>query len=184
LITLNHSLPDESGLRSRANKRTSSFSTAASELGTGTRRQPVCFSTFLDISQHFQANCRNFRDRGGCAPGVPAAPGDPAVAANNRLEFLFLNLGHFYDHLLILIYATVAALVLPAAFDMSYAELIFVLSFSVAAAAIPLVAFLHGTTGFDGMFTAMAVIAAVILLCVLALPRAGVTAAPAPSPAS
>ena len=60
----------------------------------------------------------------------------------------------------------------------------FVLSFSVAAAAIPLVALLHETTGFDGMFTAMAVIAAVILLCVLALPRAGVTAAPAPSPAS
>ncbi|GMQ75094.1 MAG: MFS transporter [Gammaproteobacteria bacterium] len=60
----------------------------------------------------------------------------------------------------------------------------FVLSFSVAAAAIPMVALLHETTGFDGMFTAMAVIAAVILLCVLALPRAGVTAAPAPSPAS
>ena len=79
------------------------------------------------------------------------------MAANNRLEFLFLNLGHFYDHLLILIYATVAALVLPAAFDMRYAELIFVLSFSVAAA---------------------------ILLCVLALPRAGVMTAPAPSPAS
>ncbi len=46
------------------------------------------------------------------------------MAGNNRLEFLFLNLGHFYDHLLILVYATVAALVLPAAFDMSYAELI------------------------------------------------------------
>ncbi len=161
------------------------------------------------------------------------------MAANNRLEFFFLNLGHFYDHLLILIYATVAALVLPAAFDMSYAQLIiyatpgfvafgafalpvlasatafmllifgqipindallsrittpqyrsrvyavkFVVSFSVAAAAIPLVALLHETTGFDGMFTAMAVIAAVILLCVLALPRVGVTAAPAPSPAS
>ncbi len=46
------------------------------------------------------------------------------MAASNRLEFFFLNLGHFYDHLFILIYAAVAALVLPAAFDMSYAELI------------------------------------------------------------
>ena len=46
------------------------------------------------------------------------------MSASNRLEFFFLNLGHFYDHLFILIYAAVAALVLPAAFDMSYAELI------------------------------------------------------------
>jgi MFS family permease len=59
----------------------------------------------------------------------------------------------------------------------------FVLSFSVAAAAIPLVALLHTTTGFDGMFIAMAVIAAVILLCVLALPRTSVMMAPAPTPA-
>ena len=42
----------------------------------------------------------------------------------NRLEFFFLNLGHLYDHLFILIYAAVAALALPAAFDLSYAELI------------------------------------------------------------
>ena len=46
------------------------------------------------------------------------------MAEKNRLEFLFLNLGHLYDHLFILIYATVAALVLPTAFDMSYGELI------------------------------------------------------------
>jgi len=46
------------------------------------------------------------------------------MAGGNRLEFLFLNLGHFYDHLFILIYATVAALVLPAAFEMGYADLI------------------------------------------------------------
>jgi len=46
------------------------------------------------------------------------------MAASNRLEFLFLNLGHFYDHLFILIYATVAALVLPVVFEMSYSELI------------------------------------------------------------
>ncbi len=59
----------------------------------------------------------------------------------------------------------------------------FVLSFTVAAAAIPLVALLHETTGFDGMFVAMAAIAAVIFLCVLALPRVSVMKAPATSPA-
>jgi len=42
----------------------------------------------------------------------------------NRLEFLFLNLGHLYDHLFILIYATVAALALPQVFALDYAELI------------------------------------------------------------
>ena len=46
------------------------------------------------------------------------------MSGKNRLEFLFLNLGHLYDHLFILIYAAVAAFALPAAFDMSYAELI------------------------------------------------------------
>jgi MFS family permease len=59
----------------------------------------------------------------------------------------------------------------------------FVLSFSVAAAAIPLVALLHQTTGFDGLLTAMAAVAGVIFICVLALPRAGVMTAPAPTPA-
>ena len=60
----------------------------------------------------------------------------------------------------------------------------FVLSFSVAAAAIPLVALLHRTTGFDGMFMAMTGVAAVIFLCVLALPRISIMSAPLPSPAS
>jgi MFS family permease len=60
----------------------------------------------------------------------------------------------------------------------------FVLSFSVAAAAIPLVALLHQTTGFDGMFIAMTGVAAVIFLCVLALPRISVMTATAPSAAT
>lgn len=42
----------------------------------------------------------------------------------DRIHFAFLNLGHFYDHLFILIFATVAALVLAAEWNMSYAELI------------------------------------------------------------
>ncbi len=41
-----------------------------------------------------------------------------------RLAFLFLNLGHFFDHLFILIYATVAALALQSEFALSYAQLI------------------------------------------------------------
>jgi len=60
----------------------------------------------------------------------------------------------------------------------------FVLSFSVAAAAIPLVALLHKTTGFDGMLAVLAVIAGIIFLCVLALPRAGVMRVAVPSAAS
>ena len=54
----------------------------------------------------------------------------------------------------------------------------FVLSFSVAAAAIPLVALLHESAGFDGMFMAMTVVAGVIFLCVLGLPRIRVMSAP------
>lgn len=41
-----------------------------------------------------------------------------------KLNFFFLNLGHFFDHLFILIYATVAALALQSEFSLSYAELI------------------------------------------------------------
>jgi MFS family permease len=49
----------------------------------------------------------------------------------------------------------------------------FVLSFAVSAAAIPTVALIHGSAGFDGMFTAMAVVALVIALAVFTLPRGG-----------
>ncbi len=41
-----------------------------------------------------------------------------------KTEFLFLNLGHFFDHLFVLIFATVAALSLGREWGMSYAELI------------------------------------------------------------
>jgi MFS family permease len=41
----------------------------------------------------------------------------------NRLRFLFLNVGHFLDHLFLLVFAT-AALHLTLEWDMSYAELI------------------------------------------------------------
>ena len=41
-----------------------------------------------------------------------------------RLNFLFLNLGHFLDHFFMLIFATVAALRLTGEWGMSYSELI------------------------------------------------------------
>jgi MFS family permease len=42
----------------------------------------------------------------------------------DRIHFLFLNVGHFYDHLFVLIFATVAALTLARDWGMTYAELI------------------------------------------------------------
>jgi len=42
----------------------------------------------------------------------------------DRKHFLFLNVGHFLDHLFTLIFASVAALVLTREWEMSYAELI------------------------------------------------------------
>jgi MFS family permease len=45
-----------------------------------------------------------------------------AVAA--RIHFAFLNIGHFVDHLLPLVFASVAALTLTREWEMSYAELI------------------------------------------------------------
>ncbi len=42
----------------------------------------------------------------------------------SRLHFLFLNVGHFLDHLFMLVFATVAALALTREWGLSYAELI------------------------------------------------------------
>lgn len=41
-----------------------------------------------------------------------------------RISFIFLNIGHFFDHLFLLIFATVAALILTTDWGLSYAELI------------------------------------------------------------
>jgi MFS family permease len=46
------------------------------------------------------------------------------VTVVDRIHFVFLNIGHFYDHLFMLIFATVAALTLSREWGMSYAELI------------------------------------------------------------
>ncbi len=42
----------------------------------------------------------------------------------NRIEFLFLNVGHFLDHLFLLVFATAAALTLTREWAMTYAQLI------------------------------------------------------------
>lgn len=42
----------------------------------------------------------------------------------DRLHFLFVNVGHFLDHLFMLIFATVAALALISEWGMSYAQLV------------------------------------------------------------
>ena len=42
----------------------------------------------------------------------------------DRIHFVFLNVGHFYDHLFMLVFATVAALSLSHEWGMSYAEVI------------------------------------------------------------
>jgi len=42
----------------------------------------------------------------------------------DRIHFVFLNIGHLYDHLFMLIFATLAALTLSHEWGMSYAELI------------------------------------------------------------
>jgi MFS family permease len=42
----------------------------------------------------------------------------------DRIHFLFLNVGHFYGHFFMLVFATVAALTLSHEWGMSYAELI------------------------------------------------------------
>ncbi|MBK19358.1 MAG: MFS transporter [Rhodospirillaceae bacterium] len=41
-----------------------------------------------------------------------------------QIEFAFLNIGHFFDHLFMLVFATAAALILTREWGMSYAELI------------------------------------------------------------
>ena len=46
------------------------------------------------------------------------------TVSRDRLDFLFLNIGHFLDHLFMLIFATVAALRLADEWGMSYAALI------------------------------------------------------------
>ncbi len=56
--------------------------------------------------------------------GLLQRKGDRLMAGRDRLHFFFLNMGHFLDHLMMLVYATVAALALSREWGMSYAELV------------------------------------------------------------
>jgi MFS family permease len=51
-------------------------------------------------------------------------PGDDDAMNRDRTHFLFLNVGHFLDHLFTLIFATVAALALSREWGLSYGELL------------------------------------------------------------
>ena len=62
--------------------------------------------------------CRIFYHNGGSVN----YPGDSMQ--RSQIKFLYLNLGHFLDHLFMLVFATVAALRLNSEWGMSYAELI------------------------------------------------------------
>ncbi|MGE0701771.1 MAG: MFS transporter, partial [Hyphomicrobiaceae bacterium] len=59
----------------------------------------------------------------------------------------------------------------------------YVVSFSVLAAALPLIAWIHGNWGFDVLFRVLAVAAGLILIAVSMLPRSipegGAAATPA-----
>jgi hypothetical protein len=55
----------------------------------------------------------------------------------------------------------------------------YVVSFTVLAAALPLIAWVHGTYGFDMLFRVLAVAAALILFAVSQLPRRIPEASPA-----
>jgi MFS family permease len=46
------------------------------------------------------------------------------VPMDDRRHFLFLNIGHFLDHLFLLIFATAAALTLASEWALSYGDLI------------------------------------------------------------
>ena len=52
------------------------------------------------------------------------AAGGGTEMTRDRTHFLFLNIGHFLDHLFMLIFATAAALVLAKEWHLSYGELI------------------------------------------------------------
>ena len=59
----------------------------------------------------------------------------------------------------------------------------YIVTFSVSASTLPLIAWIHGSWGFERLFVVMAVAAAAILAAVLVLPRRGAFIGRAPAPA-
>ena len=60
----------------------------------------------------------------------------------------------------------------------------YIVTFSVSASTLPLIAWIHGSWGFERLFVVMAVAAGAILAAVLVLPRRGAFIARAPAPAT
>ena len=60
----------------------------------------------------------------------------------------------------------------------------YIVTFSVSASTLPLIAWIHGSWGFERLFVVMAVAAAAILAAVLVLPRRGAFIGRAPAPAT
>ena len=60
----------------------------------------------------------------------------------------------------------------------------YIVTFSVMASTLPLIAWIHGSWGFERLFVVMAVAAGAILAAVLVLPRRGAFIARAPAPAT
>jgi MFS family permease len=63
------------------------------------------------------------RVAGQCALRAPGDGGGQAVQ-RRQVNFLFLNLGHFLDHLFMLVFASVAALRLSSEWGLGYAQLV------------------------------------------------------------
>ena len=59
----------------------------------------------------------------------------------------------------------------------------YIVTFSVSASTLPLIAWIHGSWGFERLFVVMAVAAGAILAAVLVLPRRGAFIGRAPAPA-
>ena len=64
------------------------------------------------------------RGPGSLEPGSPLPRSWRRSLTRSRVHFLFLNVGHFLDHLFMLVFASAAALTLARDWGMSYAELI------------------------------------------------------------
>ena len=60
----------------------------------------------------------------------------------------------------------------------------YIVTFSVSASTLPLIAWIHGSWGFERLFVVMAVAAGAILAAVLVLPRRGAFIGRAPAPAT
>lgn len=94
-----------------------------------------------------------------------------ATTAGTRLSIGFCCAGHLYAHLFMLLYPTVV-LVLPSEFDRPYGAK-FVVVLGVASLGVPMVAYIHDSTGgFTMLFLVVSAFALMVALAALFLPAA------------